>query len=65
MPTLPVAPLLCGEPGDRLADVRCSCGVILVERDPLGGARAAEVEPADREAALVAEALVLGRRTTT
>ena len=39
----------------------CSCGVVLVERDSLRRARAAEVEPADREAALLAQALVLAR----
>ena len=58
---LPRAPVLLREPGDHRADVRLLLGVVLVERDPLRRAGAAEVEPADREAALVAEALVLAR----
>ena len=44
-----------------LADVRLLLRVVLVDRDPLGRAGAAEVEPADGEAALLAEPLVLAR----
>ena len=58
---LPRAPVLLREPGDHLADVGLLLGVVLVERDPLGRARAAQVEAADREAALLAEPLVLAR----
>ena len=55
------APVLRGEPGDDLADVGVLLRVVLVERDPFGRARAAEVEPADREPSLLAKPLVLAR----
>ncbi len=58
---LPGAPVLLREPGDHRADVRLLLRVVLVESDPFRRARAAEIEPADREATLVAEALVLAR----
>ena len=58
---LPGAPALLREPGDDRTDVGLLLCVVLVERDPLRRARPAEVEPADREAAFVAEPLVLAR----
>ena len=58
-------PLLGSEPGDRLDEVGLLLRRVLVDGDPLGGARAAEVDPADREPALLADPsvlLVVGRR---
>ena len=60
-PDLPGAPVLLGEPCDHLADVGLLLRVVLVERDSLRRPRPAEVEPADGEAALLAEPLVLPR----
>ena len=56
-----VAPVLRGEPGDDLREIRLLLRRVLVGGEPLGGARAAEVDAGDGEPALVAQALVLAR----
>ena len=60
-PDAAVRPLLLRQPRDHLADVVELGRRVLVGRDPFGRAGPADVEPADREAALLAEALVLRR----
>ena len=55
------APRLRGEPGDDRDEIVLLAFGVLVGRDALTGTGAAQVEPADRVAVLVAEPFVLGR----
>ncbi len=61
-PHVPVRPVLRGQPGDRLDVVLELARRVLVHRVALRRAGAADVGPADREAALVAETPVDPRR---